>query len=331
LPGFGTRDPNLYYILSMTNQNPNSLDRTLDLAGLAEKLSQAITADHFANIWESGCLPSRDAIVQLVDHLLSVLFPGVYGHEVVVEKDLTDYVRTSLHTIEKSLTRSIEMALNYENFITSEEKKIEPCAPSPENAEKAKQISQQFLMALPEIRKLLAQDLEAAYEGDPAASSVVEVLMSYPFIEAIATHRLAHVLYLSKVPLLPRMLSEVAHSRTGIDIHPGATIGAGFFIDHGTGVVIGETTVIGKGVKLYQGVTLGALSFPKDEDGNPIKGIKRHPNIEDHVTLYAGATVLGGQTTIGRGSIIGGNCWITASVPPDSLVLSEPTRRRDKE
>jgi serine O-acetyltransferase len=172
--------------------------------------------------------------------------------------------------------------------------------------------------------------LRAAYEGDPAATSVTEVLLSYPFVQAVSAHRLAHELYLMKVPLLPRMLSEVAHSRTGIDIHPGAQIGPGFFIDHGTGVVIGETTVIGREVKLYQGVTLGALSFPKDAKGNPIKGIKRHPNIEDHVTIYAGATVLGGETTIGRNSVIGGNCWITSSVPPDTIVLSELTRQQHR-
>jgi serine O-acetyltransferase len=150
-------------------------------------------------------------------------------------------------------------------------------------------------------------------------------------VEAIATHRLAHELYLAGVPLLPRMMSEVAHSRTGVDIHPGASIGAGFFIDHGTGVVIGETTVIGRGVKLYQGVTLGARSFAKDTEGNPVKGIKRHPNIEDDVTIYAGATVLGGETTIGRGSVIGGNCWVTSSVPPDTVVMSGGTSRRNKE
>jgi serine O-acetyltransferase len=183
---------------------------------------------------------------------------------------------------------------------------------------------------LPSIRNVLGEDLLAAYEGDPAASSVVEVLMSYPFVQTISTHRLAHALYKDGVPLLPRMMSEVAHSRTGSDIHPGATIGPGFFIDHGTGVVIGETAVIGRGVKLYQGVTLGALSFRKDEDGNPIKGIKRHPNLEDNVTIYAGATVLGGKTTIGRNSVIGGNCWITSSVPPDTVVMSEQARSKHK-
>jgi serine O-acetyltransferase len=150
----------------------------------------------------------------------------------------------------------------------------------------------------------------------------MEVVMSYPGLQAIMVHRIAHVLYKEHVPLIPRIMSEHAHSQTGIDIHPGATIGPGFFIDHGTGVVIGETSTIGKRVKLYQGVTLGALSFPKDKDGNPIKGIKRHPNVEDDVTIYAGATILGGETTIGAGSEIGGNVWLTHSVPPHSKVYN---------
>jgi serine O-acetyltransferase len=163
----------------------------------------------------------------------------------------------------------------------------------------------------------------AAYEGDPAARSIMEVVMSYPGLQAIMVQRIAHILYQEQVPLIPRIMTEHAHSQTGIDIHPGAQIGPGFFIDHGTGVVIGETSTIGKHVKLYQGVTLGALSFPKDKDGNPIKGIKRHPNVEDNVTIYAGATILGGETTIGTGSEIGGNVWLTHSVPPHSKVYNQ--------
>jgi serine O-acetyltransferase len=151
----------------------------------------------------------------------------------------------------------------------------------------------------------------------------MEVVISYPGLQAVTVHRIAHVLYTAGVPLIPRIMSEHAHSQTGIDIHPGATIGSGFFIDHGSGVVIGETTVIGKNVKLYQGVTLGALSFPKDKDGNPIKGIKRHPQVEDNVTIYAGATILGGETIIGAGSEIGGNVWLTHSVPPNSRVYNQ--------
>jgi len=185
-----------------------------------------------------------------------------------------------------------------------------------------------FLDSLPAIRAALREDLRAGYEGDPAARSEQEVAMSYPGFYATAVHRVAHRLCELGVQLLPRMMSELAHSRTGIDIHPGATIGPGFFIDHGTGVVIGETCTIGRRVKLYQGVTLGALSFAKDEDGNLVKGIKRHPDVEDNVVVYAGATILGGKTRIGHDSVIGGNVWLVHSVPPHSKVLNaQPSPR----
>jgi serine O-acetyltransferase len=176
-----------------------------------------------------------------------------------------------------------------------------------------------LMESLPEIRELLLEDVQAAFDGDPAAQYVDEIVLSYPCIEAIATYRLAHMLYEINVPIIPRIMAERAHSRTGIDIHPGAKIGARFFIDHGTGVVIGETTVIGKNVKIYQGVTLGALS-PFDKDGKPLKGEKRHPDIEDDVIIYANATILGGKTKIGKGAIIGGNTWITKSVPAGAFI-----------
>ena len=189
----------------------------------------------------------------------------------------------------------------------------------------AKSIARKFVESLPEVHRLIDTDVAAAYEGDPAATSQMEVVMAYPGLYAITVHRLAHVLYSLKVPIIPRVMSELAHSKTGIDIHPGATIGERFFIDHGTGVVIGETTVIGKNVKLYQGVTLGALSFPKDEStGMLMKGHKRHPNVEDNVVIYAGATILGGDTTIGHDSEIGGNVWLKDSVPPNSRVYNKP-------
>lgn len=182
-----------------------------------------------------------------------------------------------------------------------------------------------FIAKIPSIRNTLDSDVQAAYEGDPAATSRMEVVVSYPGLYAVTVHRLAHELYLQKVPILPRVMSEIAHSKTGIDIHPGATIGEGFFIDHGTGVVIGETTVIGKNVKLYQGVTLGAISFPKDKKtGILMKGHKRHPNVEDNVVIYAGATILGGDTVIGHDSEIGGNVWLMESIPPHSRVYNKP-------
>lgn len=189
----------------------------------------------------------------------------------------------------------------------------------------ARQIVRSFIDRLPEVRRLVETDVTAAYEGDPAATSRMEVVMAYPGLYATTVHRLAHELYRLRVPIIPRIMSELAHSKTGIDIHPGATIGEHFFIDHGTGVVIGETTVIGRNVKLYQGVTLGALSFDKDPvTGALVKGVKRHPNVEDDVVIYAGATILGGTTTIGQGSEIGGNVWIKESVPPHSRVYNKP-------
>jgi serine O-acetyltransferase len=180
-----------------------------------------------------------------------------------------------------------------------------------------------FISRLPAVRQLLAEDVEAAYEGDPAARSYAEIVVSYPALHAVATHRIAHELYRLGVPILPRMMTEHAHDRTGIDIHPGAKIGRRFFIDHGTGVVIGETTEIGDNVRIYQGVTLGARS---PRHGEMLRGVKRHPTIEDNVTIYAGATILGGETVIGRGSVIGGNVWLVDSVPEDSRVTLEPPR-----
>jgi serine O-acetyltransferase len=188
----------------------------------------------------------------------------------------------------------------------------------------AKATVNRFMERIPEVKRLVETDVAAAYDGDPAATSRMEVVMAYPGLYAVTVHRLAHELYKLKVPVLPRIMSELAHSKTGIDIHPGATIGERFFIDHGTGVVIGETTVIGRNVRLYQGVTLGGLSFAKDSSGALVKGLKRHPNIEDNVVVYANATILGGETTIGHDSEIGGNVWIKDSIPPFSRVYNRP-------
>lgn len=189
----------------------------------------------------------------------------------------------------------------------------------------AKDVVDAFLARLDDVRQLVESDITAAYEGDPAATSRMEVVMAYPGVYAVTIHRLAHELYRLGVPVLPRIMSEFAHSKTGIDIHPGATIGERFFIDHGTGVVIGETTVIGRNVKIYQGVTLGALSFDKDPvTGALVKGVKRHPNVEDNVVIYAGATILGGRTTIGHDSEVGGNVWLKDSIPPFSRVYNKP-------
>ncbi len=265
-------------------------------------------------------IASREKIFQVLDQSLAVLFPGVLGDESVLDKGLNLFIGDHLRSVVPALTVQIEQILCY----VSEQKGEDPKS----NLKKARVATYAFAEELLNIRKVLLTDVGAAYEGDPAAISQDEVLMSYPCIEAIATFRIAHQLYLSGVPIIPRIMTERAHSRTGIDIHPGATIGSSFFIDHGTGVVIGETTIIGKRVKLYQGVTLGALSFPKDKDGSLIKGVKRHPNIEDNVVIYAGATVLGGETTIGKNSIIGGNSWVTSSVEANTIVKTETSRSK---
>ncbi len=258
-------------------------------------------------------LPGRRAMVATLRALLSALFPGCLSYEPIDHEDM-EGMRTRLRAIAEGLTDQIARIEAY--------RVLEHSRPADFDCEgRAREVVRTLFAKLPEIRSLLQDDVLAAYEGDPAAHSNMEIVMAYPGLMAVATHRIAHVLYEEDVHLLPRVMSEYAHSRTGIDIHPGATIGRGFFIDHGTGVVIGETCVIGRNVKLYQGVTLGARSFQKDSEGHLVKGIKRHPNVEDDVIIYANATILGGDTVIGKGSIIGGNVWLAHSVPPGSRVF----------
>lgn len=260
-------------------------------------------------------LPSRKAVHDVLDTLIGILFPGCHGHGPNIDIAVDGNVKSPLTSIIRILLDQAEMAFRYQ----CEVDKCENCLDCRKNAADAVKY---FVESLPVVQEMLQDDIMAAYEGDPAAKSTMEVVMSYPAIQAIATYRVAHLLYQKNVPLIPRIMTELAHSRTGIDIHPGANIGRRFFIDHGTGVVIGETTDIGENVKIYQGVTLGALSFPKDKDGNLVKGVKRHPNVSNNVTIYAEATILGGDTVIGEGSEIGGNVWLTASVPPHSKVYN---------
>jgi serine O-acetyltransferase len=258
-------------------------------------------------------LPSRDEIVVMVDLLRSVFFPGYFGSRDITEGSLTYHVGALLDRVALIMADEVNRGLCFACAKPSTDRVSTECE------RRATTITATFLERLPELRRLLALDAVAAYEGDPAAPSPAEAIFCYPGVLALTSHRIAHELYVLDVPLIPRIISEHAHSRTGIDIHPGARIGEKFFIDHGTGVVIGETCVIGERVRIYQGVTLGAKSFPLDADGNPIKGIDRHPVIEDDVTIYSGATILG-RVTIGRGSIVGGNVWLTKSIPPDSRI-----------
>lgn len=268
-----------------------------------------------------GALPSRDAIIKTLLDFRELLFPGYYG--AVTQAATPERVRALLEDIAAELPRQIALALCHGRRLPPD-----ACAECADCRAEAEAIVWDLLDRLPVLREWLAEDVEAAYLGDPAAHDHDEVILSYPCIQAILVHRIAHDLFTRGVPLIPRIMAEYVHGRTGIDIHPGARIGRRFFIDHGTGVVIGETTVIGDNVKLYQGVTLGALSFPKDADGLLVRHVKRHPTIEDDVVIYAGATILGGETVIGRGSVIGGNVWLTRSVEPYSKVVIEDPQIR---
>src|SRR2546429_1967188 len=262
----------------------------------------------------AATLPSRLAIEAACAELMSLMFPGFRSQALVSSDDLTDVTRTRIRALHARLKTEICRSLG----------KIPP---DEATEAKAEEVLSLFLKELPAVRRLLWTDIDAAYEGDPAATSYEEIILAYPSLEAIAIYRMAHLLY-EKVPLLPRIMTEWAHSRTGIDIHPGAKIGSHFFIDHGTGVVLGETTELGSHVKLYHAVTLGARSFQKDQDGKIKKGGKRHPTAEDDVTIYPGSTILGGETVIGARSTIGGNVFLVQSVPPDSLVYYEEKQLR---
>lgn len=257
-------------------------------------------------------LPSQQRVIEIMKDILILIFPGYIGDKVPTRETIHFLVNGLTDSLYVRLVEEIERSLVYVKRLKN--KKIHS------TKEEAERRTLEFLKAIPGVREQLKEDIQAAYEGDPAAISHDEIIICYPGILAIATYRIAHILYINDIPLIPRIMTEWAHAKTGIDIHPGATIGKRFFIDHGTGVVIGETTKIGSDVKIYQGVTLGALSFPKDKSGRIIKGGKRHPTIEDQVTIYAGATILGGKTVIGKGAIIGANSWLIESVPPGTLV-----------
>ena len=279
------------------------------------KLVKAIVStydDHSGtNFIDVKNLPIRDKILEVLDVLIELIFPGYTGKHAVTHDNVRSVVGELICQIRLQLTDQIELAYRHRC-------KLANC-PTCDCRNLAEDVTEFLLSRIPYIRDMIKSDVSAAYDGDPAAKSLEEVVISYPYIFAIAIHRIAHELYLREVPLIPRIMSESAHSKTGIDIHPGAQIGNRFFIDHGTGVVIGETAIIGTGVKLYQGVTLGALSFPKDERGRIIKGGKRHPTLEENVTIYAEATILG-NVTIGKGAVIGGNVWLKKSVPAGTTV-----------
>ena len=259
-------------------------------------------------------LPSDHEVAGILADLRELLYPGYGRRQDLHPGNLVSHVRDLIEVLRDRLTEQVARALRHDRGVRDLRTDLEA---------EARQIAVHLLESIPELRTTLAEDVRAAYDGDPAAKGINEIIFCYPGLAAITVFRIAHVLHELGVPLIPRMMTEAAHSKTGIDIHPGATIGRRFFIDHGTGVVVGETTEIGDNVKLYQGVTLGALSLPSDAHGSLVRGKKRHPTVEDHVTIYAGTTIIGGDTVIGEGSTIGANVFLTHSVPPRSLVVAE--------
>lgn len=288
-----------------------------ELAALDEVSSQLCKASSLNGALRGSAdneLPSLAELQEIMQRLRAAIFPGFFGTQSALGQSLRYHMAANLDSIYKKLSRQLIAGFCFECAGSGE-----PCSSCEDRGRSA---ALEFMKRLPEIRELLASDVQAAYEGDPAARSPQETIFCYPSISAMFHHRIAHELYKLNSPLIARIIAEMAHSATGIDIHPGAAIGRNFFIDHGTGVVIGETCVIGDSCRLYQGVTLGALSFPKNADGTLTKGIPRHPVLEDNVTVYAGATILG-RVTIGKSSVIGGNVWLTESVPPDSRITQD--------
>jgi serine O-acetyltransferase len=293
----------------------NTLTRYGELEAVIDRVAASYNGEKEIDSLESAALPNRRAVIEALNHLKPVIYLGFYSTRSLSRGNLRYAISEHLYPAYEILVEEIGRAVHYEMACCRATVARDP--------DWAEGVVTRFFNKLPELRELLNRDVDAAVEGDPAAKSVEEVVFSYPAIQAITTYRMAHVLYREQVPMIPRILSEHAHGKTGIDIHPGAQIGHSFFIDHGTGVVIGETTVIGNNVKLYQGVTLGALSLPRENDGSFARQRKRHPTIEDNVTIYSGATILGGDTVIGEGSVIGGNVWLTQSVPRHSKLTYE--------
>ena len=270
-------------------------------------------------------LPSAKSLYKIVELARSILFPGYFGNSTINSHTITYHIGVNVENLFDLLTDQIQAGLCFgqDNNNNDNTGNNEPCR------ETSALLAARFISKLPEMRRVLATDVEAAYYGDPAATCFGEIISCYPAIRAISNYRIAHELLVLGVPLIPRFITEMAHSETGIDIHPGAKIGHHFTIDHGTGVVIGATSIIGNNVKLYQGVTLGAKSFPLDDNGNPIKGIPRHPILEDDVIVYSNATILG-RVTIGKGATVGGNIWVTENVPAGARIVQRKTKEGEK-
>lgn len=294
------------------------------LPKLTERLVRTYTDVGTINHLGHCPLPNYEIVIAAIEDLKEIMYPGYRRREGLHLGNVTYHVGELIDGLHDTLTRQIGRALRHDAGLSQE------CANDPDFEALGQAKAVAFLEQLPELRHVLALDVQAAYDGDPAVGSLDEVIFCYPGLEAVTVYRLAHLLYELDVPLIPRMMTEWAHSKTGIDIHPGAKIGSHFFIDHGTGVVIGQTCEIGDHVKLYQGVTLGAVSFAMDADGHLVRGTKRHPTLEDRVIVYANATILGGHTVIGHDAVIGSNVWLTRSVDPHTTVVLEKPKLRMK-
>ena len=289
------------------------------LRTVADALAADMVADDRMRHAHADHLPDREALLNTAEMLREIVFPGFFGTRNLREQEVADHVATRLAAVDLALCEQITCGLSYGA--------AHPSITAPP-VDQAGAVTASFLQRLPDVRRLLSLDVQAAYDGDPAARHTDEAILCYPGITAMFVHRIAHELYTLRVPLIPRIWQEFAHAQTGIDIHPGASIGESFFVDHGTGVVIGETTMIGDRCKVYQGVTLGARSFEKDERGKIKRGTKRHPTLGNDVTVYAGATVLGGDTHIGDGCVIAGGVFLTKSVPADHVAQGQPPEIR---
>jgi len=304
-------------------QKESDLDLKEQIIGIVDEVAGTYVEDDIlANVGDYP-MPSREQIIEILKDVQEVIYPGYFGNWRADRINYRYYLGTKMNEIYEGVSQQIARSLRH-NCVGAH-RVCDRCM------RRGREETIDFMRKLPDIRRMLRGDVEAVMEGDPAASRFEEIIFGYPGVKAMTVYRVAHELFHQQIPILPRIMTEYAHTVTGIDIHPGAHIGERFFIDHGTGVVIGETCTIGDHVKIYQGVTLGALSLPRDDTGELVRGTKRHPTVEDHVTIYSGATILGGDTTIGAGSVIGGNVWLTGSIPNGTKVVIEPPRLQVRE
>jgi len=293
-------------------------DLKAQMVEIVDSLSRTyVEGDPLANVGDYP-IPSRDEVIRILENVQEVIYPGYFGRWPVDRINYKYFLGAVMNEIYEGFSLQIAKSLRHE--CTGAHQLCDRCM------RRGREIAVSFMRRIAEVRELLAGDVQAALDNDPAAGRVEEVIFSYPGVRAVTIYRVAHELYHLGIPILPRIMTEYAHTVTGIDIHPGAHIGKRFFIDHGTGVVSGETCIIGDDVKIYQGVTLGALSLPRDEAGRVLRGTKRHPTVEDNVTIYSGATILGGDTVLGEGAVVGGNVWLTGSIPAGTKVVIESPR-----